>query len=201
MQGGGAAPAGAKRKRIVKAAEDRRADLLEAGLRVLRERGSEATVADITAAAEVAKGTFYLYFDSKEDLVAALRRQLDESFLIAVVDGLDLAEAADWWRLIERMVGQFVDFLLDIADVHDVLYHGGPGRTPTERPDGIDLLADFLRGGTEAGAFAVDDPEAFASLLFSAVHGAVDVAIVRGEVDRDRIVAAATELTRRALSP
>jgi AcrR family transcriptional regulator len=192
--------AAAKRKRVTKAPEDRRADLLDAGLRVLRANGADATVADITAAADVAKGTFYLYFDSKDDLVAALRRQLDESFLVSVTEGLDLADPAGWWRMVDRTVARFVDFLLDIGDVHDVLYHGIPGTTGSERPDAIDLLAGFLRDGTAAGAFSVRDPDTTAALLFSALHGGVDVAVARGEVDRDRIVAAATDLAHRALA-
>src|SRR5918999_2565514 len=133
--------AAAKRKRVTKAPEDRRADLLDAGLRVLREQGADATVADIAAAADVAKGTFYLYFDTRDDLFVALRRQLDASFLASVTEGLDLAEAADRWRMVDRTVAGFVDFLLDIDDVHDVLYHGVSGTSGGERPDAIDLLA------------------------------------------------------------
>lgn len=195
---GGAA---AKRKRVTKAPEDRRADLLDAGLRVLREKGAEATVADVTTAAGVAKGTFYLYFASKDDLVVALRRRLDESFFAAVTDGVDLTSPEDWWLMAARTVEMFVDFLLDIEDVHDVLYHGVPGANTGERPDAVDALAGFLQGGVDVGAFSVPDPQTTAAMLFSALHGAVDIAVARGEVDRDRLVTGGLELTRRVLSP
>jgi TetR/AcrR family transcriptional regulator, transcriptional repressor for nem operon len=46
-----------------------REQLLDAGLRVLHERGFNATsVQDITEAAGVPKGSFYNHFESKEDL-------------------------------------------------------------------------------------------------------------------------------------
>ena len=61
----------------------RREALLAAAQRVLTTQGVEkATIDDVTAAAGMAKGTFYLYFQSKSDLVAAMQRD----------SGLELAE-------------------------------------------------------------------------------------------------------------
>ena len=57
-----------------KSPETRRQDLLDAGEKVFLEKGvAGATVEDITSCAGVAKGTFYLYFASKDDLLNALR--------------------------------------------------------------------------------------------------------------------------------
>lgn len=53
-----------------------RQGLLEAGLEVFALRGLYSpSIEDITEAADVGKGTFYQYFSSREDLVAALVRQ------------------------------------------------------------------------------------------------------------------------------
>ena len=70
---------GQSSRRVIKPAEVRSAELLDAGLRVLCEVGyAEATVAAITREAGVAKGTFYLYFPTKAHLLVALRdRQRD----------------------------------------------------------------------------------------------------------------------------
>jgi AcrR family transcriptional regulator len=58
---------------VIKPGEERRADLLDAALAVFAERGvDEATVSDITTRADVAKGTFYLYFPSKDELFEQL---------------------------------------------------------------------------------------------------------------------------------
>ncbi|MBW2258658.1 MAG: helix-turn-helix transcriptional regulator [Deltaproteobacteria bacterium] len=65
--------------------EQRRLQLLEAGLTVFAARGYHATgVADIIEEAGVARGTFYLYFESKRALFDAV---LDEQ-LAAVEEGI-----------------------------------------------------------------------------------------------------------------
>jgi len=52
---------------------DKRQQILEATIRVLRERGlSGLKVEDVAKAAEVGKGTVYLYFRDKRDLLRAL---------------------------------------------------------------------------------------------------------------------------------
>src|SRR5499427_6717908 len=58
-----------------------REQLLDTGLRVLHERGFNATsVQDITEAAGVPKGSFYNHFESKEDLGAeVVLRYLESS--------------------------------------------------------------------------------------------------------------------------
>ena len=55
---------------------DKRQRLLTESLRLFREKGFEqTTVAEITQAAGVAKGTFFNYFPTKEDVLLALGEQ------------------------------------------------------------------------------------------------------------------------------
>lgn len=55
----------------------RRADLMAAARHIFAERGyHETTVEDITRAAGVAKGTFYLYFQEKREIFLAIIREL-----------------------------------------------------------------------------------------------------------------------------
>ena len=69
------------------AAGPRRDDLLDAAIWAFARKGfRRASVSDIVARAQVARGTFYLYFDSKEDVFLAIvdefhdrvRRMLEE---------------------------------------------------------------------------------------------------------------------------
>jgi len=64
-------------KRVAgKKSEETRARILKAALAIFRERGFErATMREIAAAAEVATGAAYYYFDSKEALVMAFYEQ------------------------------------------------------------------------------------------------------------------------------
>ena len=51
----------------------RRSQLVAAATEVFGEKGvSGATVADIVRAAGVAQGTFYLHFESKDDVIVAV---------------------------------------------------------------------------------------------------------------------------------
>lgn len=66
-------------ERTVLPKEERRAQLVEAASRVFAEKGyRSASITDIIEAAGVARGTFYLYFDSKLDAFhAVMDRFLD----------------------------------------------------------------------------------------------------------------------------
>lgn len=87
--------------RSVRAAQKRarrRKTVLDAALRVFSEKGYHQTrIADIIAEASIARGTFYLYFDSKNaifhELLDALLRRVDQN-----VDGVDLSPDAAPFR-------------------------------------------------------------------------------------------------------
>lgn len=60
----------------------RRAKILEAARQVFEERGFvETRVADIVAAAHVAQGTFYTYFDSKDAVFAEVAQNVIDDML------------------------------------------------------------------------------------------------------------------------
>ena len=70
----------ATKKEIVTAFRTR--EILAAARSLLEQRGPEAiTMEEIAAAAGVAKGTLYLYFQSKDDLIQALITQVGENIL------------------------------------------------------------------------------------------------------------------------
>lgn len=70
----------ATKKEIVTAFRTR--EILAAARRLLEHRGPEAmTMEEIAAAAGVAKGTVYLYFQSKDDLIQALIARVGENII------------------------------------------------------------------------------------------------------------------------
>lgn len=85
--------------------EQRRAQILATALTVFAEQGyHRASITDVVKAAGVARGTFYLYFDSKEaiflDLLDDLLRTLRSS-----VAGMDLSpQAAPMREQLHRIV-------------------------------------------------------------------------------------------------
>jgi AcrR family transcriptional regulator len=66
--------------RIVKEPEERKSEILDAAEKLFAARGYEAaTVNNILEAVKIAKGTFYYYFKSKEDVLDALiERRISE---------------------------------------------------------------------------------------------------------------------------
>jgi AcrR family transcriptional regulator len=186
-----------------KPAAQRRRDLLDAGLAVFVEKGvAAATLDHVTQRAGVAKGTFYLHFDSKEHLLAALQADFEQR-LVERIDSR-VAQAGESWasRLDAWVDAALADYPADRA-LHDVLFHhpvlpSGTDKHP-ER-DLADSLTELIEGGIEAGAFGTDDPPLTAMLLCSALHLAFD-RIWHQDVpyETERLSVAVRELFRRAL--
>lgn len=79
--------------------QERRREIVTAARRVFEDRGFlETRVADIVEAAEVAQGTFYTYFDSKEAVFSEVANEVIRSMMDSVhgehVDGLTPEERA-----------------------------------------------------------------------------------------------------------
>jgi AcrR family transcriptional regulator len=73
------------KRRVVKPTEQRRAEILEAALTLFSSKGfHETTMEEVANAAGVAKGTIYLYFQSKEHLLLALKRDFMQGLTDAV---------------------------------------------------------------------------------------------------------------------
>ena len=193
-------------KRVAKRPEDRRQELMDAAIRVLRAKGADAaTVADITDEAQVAKGTFYLYFDSKEHLFAALRERFVRDALARGAELLSRVGKEDWWGLVDASVQSFIDFHFDRREETKLLV--GEGLTPDTREllDDCDrqltgIFAAGIEAGVQAGAFHVEDPEVTAMLVHHAVEGALEDIIVFGrDIDRARLYRAVSEAVRKCL--
>jgi AcrR family transcriptional regulator len=199
---------GTERKRVTKPPVERRRELMDAAVRTFTDKGiARSTVSDITEAAGVAKGTFYLYFSSKEHLLGALKDRLVDDILTHATSLYERVGREDWWALADATVESVVDFFLARRDMIHVLVQEGV--TPetsdlfAECEARIDFMyASAIRAGMEAGAFHVTDPELTGRLLHHAVDGMLQHAILYGDdVDRDRLVKAARELVHKALAP
>jgi TetR/AcrR family transcriptional repressor of nem operon len=185
---------------------DRREELLLAAEQVIEETGvAGLTIDRVAGRAGVAKGTVYLYFDSKEQLVGALKSRCIEQMTAMVVAGLQEVESGDWWGTADAVVEAVVDFDLSHRWVIAIMAtETGDAeskevyREATQQM--VDLLTGAVRQGTAEGVFHADDPEMTATLLYFALEGTLHHTILyEPEVDRDRLVAAARTLIHRAL--
>jgi AcrR family transcriptional regulator len=196
------------RKRITKSADERRQDLLDAALHIFAEKGiGKTTVSDVTDTAGVAKGTFYLYFGSKDHLVAALKERFVDEILEHANGLYARVGKDDWWQLVDETLTSFVDFMLERRDMIHVMVQ--EGETPETSPYFADcqrrideMFAASIKMGIDAGVFSVQDPVLIGRFLHYAMDGALSHAILYDtELDRDRLIASARELVRKVLSP
>lgn len=169
-----------------KPAEIRRDDILRAAASLFIAKGvSTTTIDEIATRAEVAKGTFYLYFTSKEDLVGALRERFVKGFRARIQEAIGACPPDDWTGRLKSFVATGIEAYLDDYQLHDVVFHD---HRPDQRQMKSDnpLLGDLsslLAAGTQAGAWSVDHPDLAAIVLFDGLHGTVDHAIERGVRD------------------
>ena len=196
-------PVPGRHRRITKAPDDRRQDILSAGLTLFRSTGFAATtIADIATQAGIAKGTFYLYFDSKDELLGVLwERYVDD----LIRKGSEILGDGDgWWPTMDRLWAVLIEHAAAHAELHRIVYSGADGKArdlckqSSQRI--IDILAAYVHRGAAEGAFQAADVELTARLVYLAAEGLLDdVGGHERVVDPAPITAAVQELCHRAL--
>jgi TetR/AcrR family transcriptional regulator len=161
----------------------RRQEILDAARQVFFEHGfHRPTMDDVAARAEVSKGTIYLYYESKEEILALL-----------LLEGLDLlldemetaheraaASPAETLASLARAYLRFSQanpsYFRLIMAFDRGRFEGGISRElhqeVLERSlRGLDLLAQTIEQGQQDGTFAVDDAWRAAGSAWAAVNG------------------------------
>jgi AcrR family transcriptional regulator len=171
--------------------------LLEAAMALFADKGQDVTVSEITQAAGVAKGTFYVYFASKTELIAALREAMIADYHArmakAIADNSPVGFSSDFSS---DVVGVAVDFLS--SELHSVLFPTAADQAQGER-EVVHGFEEFLIDANSKGMTNVPDPYWFAVLLVGAANFAVRYSREAQTFDRDALVSAIVELRRRAL--
>ena len=149
--------------------------------------------------AGAAKGTFYVYFATWDDLLEAIREQLFADFEQA--HPTLPAAGGDWLAHIEARALAFVDAIGEMGQVHETIFHSDfAARRPMSaefHPHG--RLAKVLRAGQKAGAFRDFDASATAQLLFAVIHETADAVVDGG--NRERWVSVMRDVLRNVLAP
>ncbi len=186
-----------------KPAEERREELMNAAQRLFLKHGVEpTTIEQITTGAAVAKGTFYLYFSSKEDVLGALRGRFAQQLLTRIKTTVAQNREQDWKGKLATWAAASVAGYLDSAQLHDILFYGSPrpARKGLVKNIIIDNLVELLQGGAAAGAWSMDDPEFTAVFLFNGLHSVVDHAqTTEKRVNRSRLAERLQRLCLRAI--
>ena len=166
---------------LTKKAEKTRSRLLESARRLISERGFDhVSVEDITKDSGVAKGTFYHYFECKEEVVAELSFQSIQTIIKKAIDYdgdvrerclyyfIELYKDASWSGV--RLVRQWMKETMEAET---------PDSRTRECLDGIrnTVMDIFVTGlGKGKGELRADAPlDMLSKLLMSHVFGALTI--------------------------
>ncbi|MDF5751425.1 TetR/AcrR family transcriptional regulator [Spongiactinospora sp. TRM90649] len=180
--------------------EARRGELIDAAIRLL-DSGQEVTnwVQAVTTEADAAKGTFYVYFSSWDDMLAAVRERVLRGYVDRFHQLAESTEPIDWWATIDAECTAAVEMISRPGGLHAAVFH--PTHMPVDegRQAVIDAIAKALRRGMDDGAFRRIDPQIAATMLFTVLHGVAD-AIAAG-AEPEAWQAAVRDLGRHWLAP
>lgn len=174
----------------------RRSELLDAALCVLGKRNpTEVCVEDVTRAAGAAKGTFYRYFPSWNDLLLALREHLLSAYASDFRGRFAGLSPSNWWAGVESECVRFVDFVVGLGSLHYTIFHGPIADHPIDAEhSATTLITEMLKAGIAAGACRLVDVDVASVLLFAVLHATADGIARFG--DRERRVEAMLGLLR-----
>ncbi|MCG8552079.1 MAG: TetR/AcrR family transcriptional regulator [Desulfobacterales bacterium] len=176
--------------------EARRIELLEAALQVLNTIGpANARVEDITKTAGAAKGTFYLYFSSWEEMLEAVREHILSNYVTEMKNRFVCRTPAEWWAAFEDACMAFIRFREDLGELHEAIFHGAIAERPVHSELSPDTIIGWmLKKGIKIGACRNVDVEVASELVFSVIHTMGDNILLTGE--RERYIQTAFELFR-----
>ena len=182
-------------KRAARDAATIRDSILDATDRLLARYGyRKMTVEDIAVEAGIGKGTIYLHFSSKEEVVLSHIDRIVERLKerLREIAGSD-ATAAERLRLMlmTRVLFRFDSvqhYTQSINDLLAALRAGFLARRAHYFEAEAQIFAEVLRAGREAGEFSFDDEHATAHALLQATNGLLPYSLSTSELGSRREV-------------
>lgn len=161
--------------RIVKEHEERRREIVDAAERLFYQKGyTQTSVRDIIDAVDIAKGTFYHYFDSKVDLLDELIERIMAQ-AVKLLEPIVADESLDALTKFSQFFGHVgnwkvarKDFVLDLMRVlyrdENVLLRTKMIRRSTDEVT-IPMLSTIIQQGVDEGVFSVVHPRESAEVV------------------------------------
>lgn len=178
--------------RVVRAREmreERRAQILSAARRVFAKKGyAGGSIADIIEEAEIARGTFYLHFESKREVFGEVLDALLEQ-LEANIVRVDVTAPESPYEQLLTNVERVLQVLEENVDTARILLRPEGGQDPELRSKmdqfydhAIAMIEGSLTDGIEMGMVKVMDKaavETYAACVLGSIKEAVDRSLSR----------------------
>jgi AcrR family transcriptional regulator len=180
--------------------------IMRAALEEFGERGySEASIVGITGRAKVALGTFYTYFDSKEEVFQALVRDMSDQVRDQVAPALK--EAKDGLDAERLALAAFLRFAAENKQVYRIIDEAefvDPAGFRAHYENTAARIAGRLTKAAQAGELRFDGSPLAAEVAAWAIMGANVFLGLRfavwGNGDPDEVAAAANRLLSDGLA-
>jgi AcrR family transcriptional regulator len=183
--------------------ERRRAELVTAAAATFAAKGvADTAVSDIVRAAGVAQGTFYLYFDCKEDVILAVAERFGDVLVESIERTVAQPGTAVGKLLALRDVFREATDVDAAADLFEIMHRPG-SRVMHDRltehltPRLAAIVERIIAQGVAEGAFAVPDMHTAAWFVLGGLRSAELSGVTLAELPA--ALAAVTELALRAL--
>ena len=171
--------------RVQRRKQRTRAALIGAAQRFIADGKLNVAVLDITQAADVGMGSFYNYFDSKEELfAAAVAEALDAHGALLDVLTADIDDPAEAFGCRFRLTGRL---FRRRPQESKILLANGVALLTSDRGLAPRALRD-IEAAAEAGRFTVEDPKLALAMAGGAIMGLG--ALLAVDPDRDDAQAA-----------
>lgn len=183
----------------------RKEDLLDAALALFREKGVDnTTVNDIAKAVHVAQGSFYNYFQSKDDIFAAVLEKATEHTLAAMqktAKRTDIGPARKLSLLTQQdfLLNRQNDSLFDV--LHEPRYAYAHQKYIVDRIQKMKpIYTELIRQGVDEEIFSTPYPEETAHFLLTTQKFVFDPAFFTfGENEMLKMVSAYSDFVERVL--
>lgn len=203
-------PTDGRARRAAEARENRRAQILDQAVAVFAARGYHGTsVSDLVEATGIARGTFYLYFESKEQIFLALLDGLLRH-LRASVRGVDRATgAAPLEDQLAEIAVRILQTLVDNRPLTRIIFReavaldkGVDDRLAQFYGELQDWIARSIALGQALGMVRATDPALAATCVLGCFRGVVQSQVVESEgpLDVEATARAVLNLTLHGLA-
>jgi AcrR family transcriptional regulator len=162
----------------------RRREILDAARQEFFERGfHRPTMDDVAARAEVSKGTIYLYFESKEEILAHLLLEGLDLLLAQMEAAANSASPAAAESALRILANAYLDFCQSYPSYFRLIMAFDRGRFEELIPPdlyrqvldqslrALGLVVQTIEDGKASGEFCVQDPRQAAGSLWAALNG------------------------------
>lgn len=149
-------------------AEVRQRQILDAVADLAVAHGLDhVSVARVAEAAGIAKGSIYLHYRSKRELIEALQVDVWQQML-SVPQAIAADVSSTWAQRLDRVVEHWVRFEFEHRDLYHAVFHATGSESDEPWAESRALTRDLLEGGLTAGEFNLVDLEVTTDFL---LHG------------------------------